>query len=319
MIARHHARLAAAALAGTLFLGQQQVAAVPPPTRLSAPPAASPAPARRIQLDHISVEAIGRGPAVLLIPGLASPRAVWADFVPALARSHRVYLVQVNGFGGDSPGANLSSGLLDGIVADLDRLVRDEKLARPAVVGHSMGGLVGLMLARRHPEDLGRLMVVDSLPFFGILAVPPGTEATVAAVEPGARAMRDAIAAGYGRPADPARTAAQVAGLSLKPENRARMAAWAAGADPRVTALALYEDMTTDLRPALPAIRTPITLVFPWSDSAFGKARTEAFYHAAYAAAPKVAYLPIGESAHFVMLDQPRAFEAALDAFLAEP
>ncbi|MEO7178097.1 MAG: alpha/beta hydrolase, partial [Allosphingosinicella sp.] len=255
---------------------------------------------------------------VLLIPGLATPRAVWADFVPALARNHRVYLIQVNGFGGDAPGSNLSPGLLDGVVADLDRLVRTEKLGRPAVVGHSMGGLVGLMLASKHPGDLSRLMVVDALPFFGVLAVPPGTEATVAAVEPGARAMREAIAGGYGKPADPARIAAQVAGLSLKPGNRARTAAWAGKADPRVTALALYEDMTTDLRPAVAAIRTPITLVYPWSDSAFGKARTETFYHQMYAAAPNVTYVPIGDSAHFVMLDQPEAFRAALEAFVAK-
>jgi pimeloyl-ACP methyl ester carboxylesterase len=304
------ARLAALTLAGLLVLDPQHAAAAGPPAQLEA--------SRRIQLDHISVEVVGHGSPVLLIPGLATPRAVWADFVPALARTHRVFLVQVNGFGGDAPRANLSPGLLDGIVADLDRLIRSEKLDRPAVVGHSMGGLVGLILASKHPEDLNRLMVVDALPFFGVLAVPPGTEATVAAVEPGARAMRDAIAAGYGKPADPARTAAQVAGLALKPENRARMEAWAVKADPRVTALAFYEDMTTDLRPALPAIRTPITLVYPWSDSAFGKERTETFYHSAYEAAPQVTQVPIGDSAHFVMLDQPEAFRTALEAFLAK-
>ncbi|MFL6856393.1 MAG: alpha/beta fold hydrolase [Allosphingosinicella sp.] len=302
-------RLAALAVGALAVSGQCAHAAVPPP------PAEA---AHRIQLDHISAEVVGRGPPVLLIPGLANPRAVWADFVPRLAQSHRVYLIEVNGFGGTDPRKNLAPGLLEGIVGDLDGLVRAEKLDRPAIVGHSMGGLVGLLLATKHPEDLGRLMIVDSLPFFGVLAVPPGTEATVATVEPGARAMREAIAAAYGKPVDPARTAAQVAGLALKPESRAKMEAWAAAADARVTSTAFYEDMTTDLRPALAKIQTPITLVYPWSAAAFGKERTDAFYRRNYAAAPHVTYVPIGEAAHFVMLDQPDAFRAALAAFLGD-
>src|ERR1700744_3022366 len=63
-----------------------------------------------VALEHISIEAGGRGPAVFLIPGLATPRAVWDGVIPALARTHRVYLVQVNGFGGDSPAGNLKPG-----------------------------------------------------------------------------------------------------------------------------------------------------------------------------------------------------------------
>ena len=60
------------------------------------------------RLAHISVVSIGSGDPVVLIPGLASPRAVWDGIAPELARGHRVLLVQVNGFGGDDPGANRS-------------------------------------------------------------------------------------------------------------------------------------------------------------------------------------------------------------------
>ena len=61
------------------------------------------------------------------------------------------------------------------------------------LVGHSMGGFTGLMLARQHPGDVGRLMIVDSLPFFSGMF---GPQATAQNVEPQARAMRDAIGAG---------------------------------------------------------------------------------------------------------------------------
>ena len=86
-------------------------------------------------------------------------------------------------------------------------------------------------------------------------------------------------------------------------------------ADPRVTAEALYEDMTTDLRPDLPQIVSPITLVYPAPAS--GPAMGEMLYKAAYATGPHVVLVPIADSAHFVMLDQPVSFRAALDAFLA--
>src|SRR6478736_3815268 len=95
--------------------------------------AAGSAPATgEVRMDHISVTETGKGSPVILIPGLSSPRAVWDGVVPALARTHRVYVVQVNGFGGDDPGANLSPGILDGIVADLHALIGREGIAGTA-------------------------------------------------------------------------------------------------------------------------------------------------------------------------------------------
>jgi pimeloyl-ACP methyl ester carboxylesterase len=130
--------------------------------------------------------------------------------------------------------------------------------------------------------------------------------------------MRDRIAAAYGRPADPAAVEANVRSLALKPESLTLMKRWAAAADPRVAAEFLYEDLTTDLRPALPAIRTPITILFPWSEVGFGKERTAAFYRRQYAGAATAQFVDIADSGHFVMLDQPEPFRAAVDRFLAD-
>lgn len=268
----------------------------------------------QVRMDHISIVATGHGSPVILIPGLSSPRAVWDGVAPGLVKDHRVIVVQVNGFGGDDPGANTRPGILDGVVADLDRYMGQNKLQDAAVVGHSMGGLVGLMLAKAHPEDVGKLMVVDSLPYIGDIFLPG---ATVAQVEPQAKMLRDKEVASYGKPADEAGATATANGLALKPDSRAKVTAWVEQADPRVSGQAMYEDMTTDLRPDMAAIATPITLVYPWSEQ-LPKDRADAFYKAEYAKAPRVSFVPVGDSAHFVMLDQPAAFQAALDAFLAK-
>ena len=272
--------------------------------------AATPAAAEQ-RVGHISIVEQGSGSPVVLIPGLSSPRAVWDGVAPALSRDHRVILVQVNGFGGDDTGANLSPGVLDGIVGDLHKYLAGHKLGPVKIVGHSMGGLVALQLARAHPQDALALMIVDALPYVGDIFLP---NATVAQVEPQAKAMRDQMIASYGK-SDPAIAERTAAGMALTPAAQSKVASWIAKADPRVSGEAMYEDMTTDLRPDLASISTPITLVFPYS-TAMPKERAEPFYHGEYAKAPHVTFVPVPDSGHFVMLDQPQAFAAALDAFV---
>jgi pimeloyl-ACP methyl ester carboxylesterase len=179
-----------------------------------------------------------------------------------------------------------------------------------------MGGLAGLMFARAHPARVERLMVVDALPYFPVLLSGAGAELKREQVEPIAKAMRDTVAARYGKPLDAAKIKADVNGLALRPESRAQMAVWAAAADPRVTAQLLYEDMSTDLRPALAGLKIPVTVVVPWTDTSFGKDRTMAFYRRQYAANPAITYADIPDRGHFVMLDQPVLFRGALDTFL---
>jgi pimeloyl-ACP methyl ester carboxylesterase len=289
-------------------------ATLPRPTAASAPAQAAPAPVRTVQMDHISVQIVGEGAPVILIPGLSSPRDVWAGVAPELAKRHRVYLVQVNGFGGDDPRANLKPGVIDGVVGDIHRLIEAEKLHGAAVVGHSMGGLAGLMLAKAHPRDVARLMVVDALPYVGVIFAPG---ATVAAIEPTAAMMRDRMAAEHGKPRDPAGAAGIAATQAITPAAQAQVAKWVLGADPRVSAQAFYEDATIDLRPDMAAIATPITLVYPWS-ARLPKERAEPFYRAEYAKAPNVRFVDVGDSAHFVMLDQPAVFARALADFLRD-
>ncbi|MDG2535097.1 alpha/beta hydrolase [Sphingomonas sp. HITSZ_GF] len=287
------------------------------PAILGAPTAhamAAPALAETIQMDHLSVQVIGKGSPVILIPGLSSPRAVWDGVAPELAKTHSVYLVQVNGFGGDAPGANLGEGLLPGMLADLHKLIADRKIAGAAVVGHSMGGLLALMLAQAHPGDVGKALIVDALPFVGS-AFFPGS--TVESVKPQAAAMRAQMAGLYGKPLPEAVGQAIASQNALKPESRAQVAAWMAKADMRVSAQAMYEDLQTDLRPQLKDIAAPVTVLVPWTATRGGEAPVLDLYRREYAGAAKVTVQGVGDSGHFIMLDQPEAFRTALTAWLA--
>lgn len=301
----------------TKLLLAAALAAIATPLPAIARPALAAALATpEVRMDHISIVTMGKGSPVVLVPGLASPRAVWDGVAADLARSHRVYLVQVNGFGGDAPGANHQPGLLDGIVADLSAALTRDRAAPVRFVGHSMGGLLALKFAKDHPRQVERLMIVDALPDFAVLLARGGPMPTQARIEQAATMMRTATAARYGKPMTPEVIAAGVDSLALTEGARTRMRGWAELADARVAGQAIYENMTTDLRPALPSIATPMTIVVPWTASSFGKDRTMAFYAKQYAGAPKVTFVPIAEAGHFVMLDQPERFRAELDAFL---
>lgn len=266
-----------------------------------------------VQMDHISVQVVGRGSPVILIPGLSSPRATWDGVVPELIKNHRVYLVQVNGFGGDDPRGNLQPGILDGIVADLHTLIVDRKLGAVPLVGHSMGGLVSLMLARSHPGDVQKVLVVDALPFIGTLFAPAATADTL---KPQAEMMRAQMASLYGKPF-PEQVGQMIARQNaLKPASQAKVAGWSARADMRVSGQAIYEDMITDLRPELPKIAAPITVLVPWTDARGGEERVLGLYRAQYAGASKATIRGVGDSGHFIMLDQPDVFARAVMAFL---
>jgi len=286
------------------------LAILQPTTGHCAPAAAASAATAEVRMDHISITEAGKGSPVILIPGLSSPRAVWDGVVPALAKSHRVILVQVNGFAGDDAGANLKPGVLDGIVADIHTYVAKNKLQGAAVVGHSMGGLVGLMLAKAQPGDVGKLMIVDSLPWYGMLF---GPGATVETVTPQAAAMRARFTASYGKP-DPAGNKAMAARFALHPDAQAKVAGWMDKTDIRVSAEAMYEDMVTDLRGDMSKIATPITMLYPTS-AALPKAMAEPIYAAAYKDAPHATLVEVPDSAHFIMLDQPEVFLKAVTAF----
>ncbi|OYY68338.1 MAG: hypothetical protein B7Y47_14020 [Sphingomonas sp. 28-63-12] len=258
-------------------------------------------------MPHISIATIGKGPAVILIPGLASPRAVWDGVVGDLARTHRVYLVQVNGFAGGDIRENDKAGLLDGIAADLNGYIVANKIKDPAIVGHSIGGLLAMMMGARYPQSTGSVMVVDALPFFSLLF---GPTATVEGARPFAE---QAKARTLATPPATAPVTSDPGGIwSITPEGRIKVANWGAKADPRVSAEAIYEAMTTDIRPELAKITAkPFTVLYATGAGPQAKA----LWELGYAGSP-AKLVPIADSWHFIMLDQPAAFTQALNAFL---
>jgi len=57
--------------------------------------------------------------------------------------------------------------MLDRVRDGLADYIRKNKLEKPVIVGHSLGGFLALALAAKYPNLPGKLVIVDAYPFFG--------------------------------------------------------------------------------------------------------------------------------------------------------
>ena len=265
--------------------------------------------------DRLSVEVLGAGPDVILIPGFASSREVWRREAERLSATRRVHMVQLAGFAGEPWSHDAQAPFVAPVVDALHDYIRARGLVRPAVIGHSMGALVGLRLALAYPDSIGRLLSVDSLPFFSALYGPQTTAET-------ARPFAEQAAAGMLSTPEAAFRAQQsqtAIRLARDPATRAAMVEWSMTSDRQALAAAIRDLMTNDPRPALPAMTTPVTALYAAdADGGAPVAWADALWAQEYASLPNVQLVRIDDSRHFIMADQPERFAEAVDAFLAD-
>ncbi len=264
--------------------------------------------------DRLSVEVVGSGPDIILIPGFASSREVWRAEADRLKVTHRVHLVQLAGFAGQ-PWTHGDGPFVAPMIEDLARYIHETGLQRPAVIGHSMGGLSGILLSQSHPDLVGRVMTVDSLPFFSAMFGPQVTADN-------ARPFAEQAAQSMLNPDADAFRAGQVqaaVALARDPVTRTAMVDWSMASDRHALASAMREIMTTDARPALAAMTTPVWAIYA-SDANGGApaAMADAMWAREYATLPGVHLERIDDSRHFIMADQPERFAAIVDRFLAQ-
>lgn len=264
--------------------------------------------------ERFTVEVHGKGPDVILIPGLASSRAVWDGTVRQLEGTHRVHVLQVRGFAGLPAGPNAEGPIVEPLVEDIDAYIKAQHLKRPAVIGHSLGGFSALLLAKAHPDDVGRVMIVDALPWFGVLM--GGPTATVQSLQPKAEAFRKQIETQSDEEFRKSQTGA-IANLVKGEADRATVLEWSMTTDRKVLAQAAYDVITNDQRGQLAGIKTPVTVVYA-KDPSMGMVGPyiDPLYKDAYASLPSKTLVRVDGSLHFIMLDQPKAFADQVDAFL---
>ncbi|WP_369931125.1 alpha/beta fold hydrolase [Xanthomonas sp. NCPPB 2632] len=320
----HHVTFRLAALAIAVFTAGATQAATFAPTATagsaaaSATVAAAPVAAETFTVGLLKVERFGStGRPVVLVPGLAGGTWVWRDTIAALAGDHRVYAVTLAGFDGTPPPSD-DGVWLDRVDASLADLLRRPGMDKAIVVGHSVGGTVALRFAGRHPQLSAGIVAVDGLPIF------PGMEhATAEQRSAMAKGMRAQIEAASPEAFQAQQLAYMQTIGTRDPATATRVAPLNARSNQKAVARYMAEDLSADFRPVLKDARVPILELVPY-DPAYAatgptpmtEANKTAYYASLLADAPQAKVVAIAPSRHYVMLDQPAAFQKALADFI---
>lgn len=276
--------------------------------------AATIVPAERFELGATLVERHGQGGRTLiLIPGLASGAWAWQSAVRRFAPEHTVYVLTFPGFDG-RPAIN-GAGMAAAQQSVLD-LILSRQLARPVLVGHSLGGTMALALAAQHCPLIGGVVSVDGLP------VMPGTEEW----NPAQRGGMSGSITGQMHAPTPTMFAAQqqeyMRGTGVVDMARAdELARLSARSDPQAVSRYMAEAVSLDLRAALPAISAPVLVMSPYFELDAEQLRMtqeakSAYYRALMQGTPNAKVVSVAPARHFAMFDQPEQVNAAIAEFL---
>ena len=241
-----------------------------------------------------SVEIHGRGRPVILIPGLGCPGSMWRGTI-AHMHGYQTHALTLAGFAGQP---RIDAPLIKTTVDELARYIRAHHLGHPVIIGHSLGGFVALSLAARHPELVGPVVVADAGAAGG--TVDEDTARTARSY------WRDASDAQFTR-----RIKEMFGQMSAHPERLAPLLGEIARSDRRAIGDAVYELSITTVGDDLARIRVPVLIVL--ADSPLqGEFRRQA------SAIREHRVVVLRGTRHFVMLDEPEGFFAAVDDFLEE-
>jgi pimeloyl-ACP methyl ester carboxylesterase len=240
----------------------------------------------------------GRGSkAIVLVHGWTCDDTSWAAQVPVLSKQYRVITL-------DLPGHGRSGSPKDGkfsmdLFARAIEAVRVEQRAdRVVLVGHSMGTPVIRQYARLYPQHVAALVIVDGV------VIPPAQSARAATppldlqqlVTPEGLKMREGMIKGMFTPKTPADVQDRVLKMML-----AAPPATAAGAMAATFDTAAWTDDVMTM---------PVYGIYAEKSALLGN---PAYLKKVF---PKIEYVEMPGTGHFVMMEQPQEFNRLLIRFL---
>nr|WP_242535039.1 pyrimidine utilization protein D [Roseococcus suduntuyensis] len=104
---------------------------------------------------------VPEGEVVILSAGLGGAATFWAPQVPALEQHFRVLHYDHRGTGANREALPDQYSIAH-MARDVAEILDEAGIARAHVLGHALGGLVGLEMARRVPERVGKLVLVNA-------------------------------------------------------------------------------------------------------------------------------------------------------------
>jgi pimeloyl-ACP methyl ester carboxylesterase len=99
--------------------------------------------------------------AIIFIPGFASSGDVWKETIENVKNDYTCYTLTMAGFAGVSPKPGASFRNWETAIV---QFIKDQKIIKPVVIGHSMGGGLAMAIAADYPDLPKKIIIVDALP-----------------------------------------------------------------------------------------------------------------------------------------------------------
>ena len=261
------------------------------------------------QQATFSVETSGAGTPILFIPGYASTGEIWAETIAQFdSETYECHVLTLAGFGQTS-GFKTDNYLQD-ISLDIVKYIQSNELVKPIIIGHSLGGLVALMVAINTTTPLGKIICVDAWPFTPA-AIDP--KATVESQKDLAETYFkfDSIPLGikYTQTREEVRPYVEI--LTNRKEKVDQLVEMTVHSEDRICKQAMYDMFTVDTRAQLDQISSPVLILGTWfayKDYGISEASMAESFRNQYEGLDQKEIYVHSDSRHFIMWDAPEWF-----------
>lgn len=245
--------------------------------------------------ESFHVTKTGKGQPILVFPGFACTSEVFSEITKDLSKDYEIHAFTFAGFGEVPP---ISFPWLPKIKEKIQNYVVENRLKDPIILGHSMGGSLGLWLASEN-NSYSRLILIDALPAMGALVMPNYNSETITYESPYNQKLLSMDSVTFTGMAE------QMAQeMSLNQDKHQQLVDWIVQAD-RETYVYGYTDLLKmDLRQALKEIKVPIHIFA--ATHPYGKETVALNYQKQYQNLKDYKISFADGSGHFIMYDRPK-------------
>lgn len=240
----------------------------------------------------------GEGQPILFFPGFTCTGDVWEETVAELSKNYQCYIFTFAGFGEVAP---IEKPWLPKIKEGINAYVKKQKLKDPIIIGHSLGGVLGLWLTSEENHPYAKLIVVDALPSTGALMMPNFKSENMVYESPWNKQMLAMDAEAFEGMATQ-----MTAGMTLNVEKQAQIKNWMIQSD-RETYVYGYTDLLKlDLRENIARTNTPVFILA--ATHPYGIEMAKKTYEGQYERLENYEIEFAEGAAHFIMYDRPDWF-----------
>jgi pimeloyl-ACP methyl ester carboxylesterase len=250
---------------------------------------------------------------MILIPGYSCSGEVWNETVTHLKDRYECHVLTLPGYAGIQP---IAQPILQTVRDQIIRYMREKHLDRPILMGHSLGAFMSLWVASQVPDQVGKLICVDGVPFISALMNPA---ANADSLRKNPQFNPETVATAYvNMPTEgyEARMTTAMLGQVRDTTHARQIAHWSALSDRKTLGYTYVEMCTTDLRDAIAHIESP-TLVLGslyYNNPDLSRQALTSQY-----AKLLNKTIAVANMKHFIMYDDPTWLYGQIDSFLQHP